>query len=168
MGMCINIKIQIGKIAMARKKWAKDFGATRLGSTHAIRLSRFGSCYLLVLTRFMLFARLDPAHDIRSTLLYSCYSLDSTRLMLFARIDLTRLPIRARYRFIKMRRLIWIASSKCGDRFEFRFIKMRRSIWISLHQNVTIDLDLASSKCDDRFGSRFIKMRPSIWISSSK
>ncbi len=27
MGICINIEIQKGKIAMARKKWAKDYGA---------------------------------------------------------------------------------------------------------------------------------------------
>ncbi len=28
MGICINIEIQKGKLAMARKKWAKDYGAT--------------------------------------------------------------------------------------------------------------------------------------------
>jgi hypothetical protein len=43
-------------------------------------------------------------------------------------------------------------------RDRFRFITMRRSIWISLNQNATIDLDFASSsQCDDRFGFRFIK-----------
>jgi hypothetical protein len=31
------------------------------------------------------------------------------------------------------------ASSKCDDRFGFRFIKIRRSIWIWLHQISTID-----------------------------
>ena len=71
------------------------------------------------------------------------------------------------------------ASSKCDDRFEFRFIKMRRTIWISLHHNATIHqfgfrfikmrwyihLNFTQSQYDDRFEFRFIKMQRSIWIS---
>jgi hypothetical protein len=102
--------------------------STRLGSCYLLDSTAPGSWNSLVSTRLMLFARFDPARVIRSTRLDSAYYQSSLLLSEIA-----------------------FASSKCDDRYRFRFIKMRRSIWISLlHHNATIDLDFATSNFDDR------------------
>ena len=105
--------------------------------------------FALQFARFdiLIFALLSN-REIRHTRLRSHREIRYTHL----RFQMARLGILVFALIREIRRYINLnfAQSQYDDRLEFRFIKMRRSIWISLHQmRRYIDLVFASTKRHD-------------------
>ena len=116
------------------------------------------SSSLSIITRFdiLIFALLSN-RKTRHTRLRSHRGIRYIHL----RFQMARLGILVFALIREIRRYINLnfAQSQYDDRLEFRFIKMRRSIWISLHQcdDTSIWISLHQNATIHQFGFRFIK-----------